>query len=157
MKKDKESLAHTTWRCKYHIVFAPKYRRQIIYGKYKASIGEIIRTLCERKGVEILEANACKDHIHLLVSIPPKLSVSNFIGYLKGKSSLMIFDRHAELKYRYGNRKFWCRGYYVDTVGRNKEKIAEYIRNQIQDDYVADQLTLFEEYDPFTGKKNKKK
>ena len=138
MKKDKESLAHTTWRCKYHIVFAPKYRRQIIYGKYKASIGEIIRTLCERKGVEILEANACKDHIHLLVSIPPKLGVSNFIGYLKGKSSLMIFDRHAELKYRYGNRKFWCRGYYVDTVGRNKEKIAEYIRNQIQDDYVAD-------------------
>ncbi|MDT2526001.1 IS200/IS605 family transposase [Enterococcus raffinosus] len=157
MKKDNESLAHTKWRCKYHIVFAPKYRRQIIYGKYKQSIGEIIRELCERKKVEILEANACKDHIHLLVSIPPKLSVSQFIGYLKGKSSLMIFDRHAELKYRYGNRKFWCKGYYVDTVGRNKEKIAEYIRNQLQDDYVADQLTLFEEYDPFTGKKNKKK
>jgi putative transposase len=104
-----------------------------------------------------LEANACKDHIHLLVSIPPKLSVAQFIGYLKGKSSLMIFDRHAELKYRYGNRKFWCKGYFVDTVGRNKAQITEYIRNQIQEDYVADQLTLFEEYDPFTGKKNKKK
>lgn len=157
MKKDTESLAHTRWRCKYHIVFAPKYRRQIIYGKYKQSIGEIIRELCERKKVDILEANACKDHIHLLVSIPPKMSVAQFIGYLKGKSSLMIFDRHAELKYRHGNRKFWCKGYFVDTVGRNKERIAEYIRNQIQEDYVADQLTLFEEYDPFTGKKNKKK
>lgn len=157
MKKDNESLAHTKWRCKYHVVFAPKYRRQIIYGKYKESIGEIIRELCERKQVDILEANACKDHIHLLVSIPPKLSVSQFMGYLKGKSSLMIFDRHAELKYRYGNRKFWCRGYYVDTVGRNKEKIAEYIRNQVQDDYAADQLSLFEEYDPFTGKRNSKK
>jgi putative transposase len=138
-------------------VFAPKYRRQIIYGKYKQSIGEILRELCDRKKVEILEANACKDHIHLLVSIPPKLSVAQFIGYLKGKSSLMIFDRHAELKYRYGNRKFWCKGYFVDTVGRNKAQITEYIRNQIQEDYVADQLTLFEEYDPFTGKKNKKK
>ncbi|MDH6365645.1 putative transposase [Enterococcus sp. PF1-24] len=157
MKKDKESLSHTTWRCKYHIVFAPKYRRQIIYGKYKQSVGEILRELCERKGVEILEANACKDHVHMLVSIPPKISVSQFIGYLKGKSSLMIFDRHANLKYKYGNRKFWCRGYYVDTVGRNKEKIAEYIRNQIQEDYVADQLTLFEEYDAFTGNKNKKR
>ncbi len=122
MKKDTESLSHTVWKCKYHIVFAPKYRRQIIYGKYKASIGEIIRELCERKGVEILEANACPDHIHMLVSIPPKISVSQFLGYLKGKSSLMIFDRHAELKYRYGNRKFWWREYYVDTVGRNKKK-----------------------------------
>ncbi|MFW3589372.1 IS200/IS605 family transposase [Vagococcus fluvialis] len=156
MKKDNQSLSHTTWKCKYHIVFAPKYRRQIIYGKYKQSIGEILRDLCERKGVEIIEANACKDHIHMLVSIPPKLSVSGFIGYLKGKSSLMIFDRHAELKYRYGNRKFWCRGYYVDTVGRNKRQIEEYIRNQIQEDYAADQLTLFEEYDLFTGEKNKK-
>ena len=156
MKKDNQSLSHTTWKHKYHIVFAPKYRRQIIYGKYKRSIGEILRELCERKGVEIIEANACRDHIHMLVSIPPKISVSSFIGYLKGKSSLMIFDRHANLKYRYGNRKFWCRGYYVDTVGRNKAKIEEYIRNQLQDDYVADQLTLFEEYDPFTGKKNQK-
>ncbi|MFC4709194.1 IS200/IS605 family transposase, partial [Enterococcus eurekensis] len=132
MKKENQSLSHTTWKCKYHIVFAPKYRRQIIYGKYKQSIGEILRELCERKGVEIIEANACKDHIHMLVSIPPKLSVSGFIGYLKGKSSLMIFDRHANLKYRYGNRKFWCRDYYVDTVGRNKKQIEEYIRNQIQ-------------------------
>ena len=122
MKKDTESLSHTVWKCKYHIVFTPKYRRQIIYGKYKASVGEIIRELCERKGVEILEANACPDHIHMLVSIPPKISVSQFLGYLKGKSSLMIFDRHAELKYRYGNRKFWWREYYVDTVGRNKKK-----------------------------------
>ncbi|KAF1296739.1 transposase [Enterococcus sp. JM4C] len=157
MKKDKDSLSHTVWKCKYHIVFAPKYRRQIIYGKYRVSIGEIIRELCERKGVEILEANACKDHIHMLVSIPPKLSVSQFMGYLKGKSSLMIFDRHANLKYRYGNRKFWCRGYYVDTVGRNKKQIAEYIQNQLREDHVADQLTLFEEYDPFTGKNNREK
>ena len=156
MKKDNQSLSHTTWKCKYHIVFAPKYRWQIIYGKYKRSIGEILRELCERKGVEIIEANACRDHIHMLVSIPPKISVSSFIGYLKGKSNLMIFDWHANLKYRYGNRKFWCRGYYVDTVGRNKVKIEEYIRNQLQDDYVADQLTLLEEYDPFTGKKNQK-
>jgi putative transposase len=125
MKKDSQSLSHTTCKCKYHIVFAPKYRRQIIYGKYKQSIGEILRELCERKGVEIIKANACKDHVHMLVSIPPKLSVSSFIGYLKGKSSLMIFDRHANLKYRYGNRKFWCRGYYVDTVGRNKKQIEE--------------------------------
>lgn len=151
--KDKNSLAHTTWNCKYHIVFAPKYRRQAIYGKYKVSIGQIIRELCERKGVEIIEANACRDHIHLLVSIPPKLSVSAFMGYLKGKSSLMIFDRHANLKYRYGNRKFWCRGFYVDTVGRNRQKIEEYIRNQLREDYIADQLSLFEDYDPFSGKK----
>ena len=134
-------------------MFAPKYRRQEIYGKYKVSIGQIIRELCERKGVEIIEANACRDHIHLLVSIPPKLSVSAFMGYLKGKSSLMIFDRHANLKYRYGNRKFWCRGFYVDTVGRNRQKIEEYIRNQLREDYIADQLSLFEDYDPFSGKK----
>lgn len=155
--KDMNSLAHTTWNCKYHIVFAPKYRRQIIYGKYKKSIGQIIRDLCERKGVVIHEANACPDHIHMLVSIPPKLSVSQFMGYLKGKSSLMIFDRHANLKYRYGNRKFWCRGFYVDTVGRNKKRIQDYIRNQLVEDYRADQLTLFEEFDPFTGQRNKKK
>lgn len=155
--KDTNSLAHTTWNCKYHIVFAPKYGRQIIYGKYKVSIGQIIRELCERKGVKIIEANACRDHIHMLVSIPPKLSVSAFMGYLKGKSSLMIFDRHADLKYRYGNRKFWCRGYYVDTVGRNRQKIAQYIRDQLREDHIADQLTLFEEYDPFTGEKNSRK
>ena len=155
--KDNNSLAHTTWNCKYHIVFASKYRRQAIYGKYKASIGQIIRELCQRKGVEIIEANACRDHIHMLVSIPPKLSVSAFMGYLKEKSSLMIFDRHAHLKYRYGNRKFWCRGYYVDTVGRNRKKREQYIRDQLREDQIADQLTLFEEYDPFTGQKNPKK
>ena len=140
--KDNNSLAHTTWNCKYHLVFAPKYRRQIIYGKYKASIGKMIRDLCERKGVEIIEANACRDHIHLLVSIPPKMSVSSFVGYLKGKSSLMIFDRHANLKYRYGNRKFWCRGFYVDTVGRNRKQIEEYIRNQFQEDDLADKSSF---------------
>ena len=155
--KDNNSLAHTTWDCKYHIVFAPKYRRQIIYGKYRASIGKILRELCERKGVEIIEANACPDHIHMLVRIPPKMSISSFVGYLKGKSSLMIFDKHAHLKYRYGHRKFWCRGYYVNTVGRNREKIQQYIREQLREDYVADQLSLFEEYDPFTGQKNSKK
>ncbi len=155
--KDNNSLAHTTWDCKYHIVFAPKYRRQIIYGKYRASIGKILRELCERKGVEIIEANACPDHIHMLVRIPPKMSISSFVGYLKGKSSLMIFDKHAHLKYRYGNRKLWCRGYYVNTVGRNREKIQQYIREQLREDYVADQLSLFEEYDPFTGQKNSKK
>ncbi|MHC1761407.1 MAG: IS200/IS605 family transposase [Negativicutes bacterium] len=133
------------------IVFAPKYRRQIIYGKIKTDIGTILRKLCERKGVEIHEASACPDHIHMLVSIPPKLSVSQFMGYLKGKSSLMIFDRHANLKYKYGNRQFWCTGYYVDTVGRNKKVIEAYIRNQIQDDIVAEQLYLKELVDPFTG------
>ena len=149
--KDNNSLAHTTWDCKYHIVFAPKYRRQAIYGKYKASIGKILRELCERKGVEIIEANACPDHIHMLVKIPPKMSISSFVGYLKGKSSLMIFDKHAHLKYRYGNRKFWCRGYYVDTVGRNKKKIQEYIKNQLQEDILQDQMTMKEFIDPFTG------
>ena len=154
MKKvtiDNNSLAHTTWNCKYHIVFAPKYRRQIIYGKLKADIGKILRTLCERKGVTIHEAEACPDHIHMLVSIPPKISVSDFMGYLKGKSSLMIFDRYANLKYRYGNRKFWCRGYYVDTVGRNKKAIEEYIRNQLKEDKEYEQLTMSEVVDPFTG------
>lgn len=157
MREDNQSLSHTTWNCKYHIVFAPKYRRQIIYGRYKASIGRIICDLCERKGVIIHEANACSDHIHMLISIPPKLSVLSFMGYLKGKSSLMIFDKHANLKYKYGNRKFWCRGYYVDTVGRNQKVIAEYIQNQLQEDRVADQLTLFESVDPFTGEINKRK
>ena len=152
---DNNKLAHSTWNCKYHIVFAPKYRRQVIYGKIKADIGQILRKLCEFKGVEIIEANACPDHIHMLVSIPPKISVSSFMGYLKGKSSLMIFDRHANLKYKYGNRQFWCKGYYVDTVGRNKKVIAEYIKNQIQEDIAGDQMTLKEYIDPFTGDKQK--
>ena len=148
---DKNSLAHTTWNCKYHIVFAPKYRRQIIYGKIKADIGIILRKLCEYKGVEIIEANACPDHIHMLVSIPPKMSVTQFMGYLKGKSALMIFDRHANLKYKYGNRQFWCKGYYVDTVGRNKKAIQEYIKNQLKEDLEYDQMSLKEYIDPFTG------
>ena len=153
---DINSLAHTKWNCKYHIVFAPKYRRQVIYGKIKADIGQILRKLCEHKGIEIIEANACPDHIHMLVSIPPKYSVSQIMGYLKGKSSLMIFDRHANLKYKYGNRQFWCKGYYVDTVGRNKKAIAEYIRNQLQEDIASDQITLKEYIGPFTGDKNTK-
>ena len=147
---DKNSLAHTRWECKYHIVFAPKYRRQIVYGRLKTDIGKILRELCERKGVEIIEAELCRDHVHMLVKIPPKFSVSEVMGYLKGKSSLMIFDRHANLKYKYGNRHFWCRGYYVDTVGKNAKKIGEYIRNQIQEDLTADQITLKEYIDPFT-------
>ena len=150
---DTSSLSHTKWNCKYHIVFAPKYRRQAIYSKIKADIGKIIRKLCEVKKVEILEANACLDHIHLLVKIPPNISVAQFMGYLKGKSSLMIFDRHANLKYKYGNRHFWCRGYYVDTVGRNEAKIAEYVRNQLQEDIMSDQISIKEYIDPFTSEK----
>ena len=151
MKLDNESLAHTRWNCKYHIVFAPKYRRQVIYGKIKQDIGQMLRKLCEYKGVEIIEAEACKDHIHMLVSIPPKYSVAQIMGYLKGKSSLMIFEKYANLKYKYGNRHFWCRGYYVSTVGRNKRAIQEYIRNQLQEDHAEDQLNIKEYIDPFTG------
>ena len=148
---DDNSLAHTKWDCKYHIVFAPKYRRQVICGQIKADIGRILRLLCDRKGIEIIEANACPDHIHMLVMIPPKISVAYAVGYLKGKSSLMIFDRHANLKYKYGNRHFWCRGYYVSTVGRNRRQIEEYIRNQLQEDMIEDQMSIKEFIDPFTG------
>ena len=155
MKHDTDSLAHTKWNCKYHIVFAPKYRRQVIYGKIKADIGIMLRKLCEYKQVEIIEAEACKDHIHMLVSIPPKYSVSQIMGYRKGKSSLMIFEKYANMKYKYGNRHFWCRGYYVDTVGRNKKAIAEYIRNQLQEDVSYDQMSLVEYVGPFTGKQVK--
>ena len=151
MKLDTNSLAHTKWECKYHIVFAPKYRRQIIYGKIKADIGQMLRKLCEYKGIEILEAEACKDHIHMLVSIPPKYSVAQIMGYIKGKSSLMIFEKYANLKYKYGNRHFWCRGYYVSTVGANKKAMQEYIRNQLQEDYSDDQMSIKEYVDPFTG------
>ena len=151
MKLDTNSLAHTQWECKYHIVFAPKYRRQIIYGKIKVDIGQMIRKLCEYKGVEIIEAEACKDHIHMLVSLPPKYSVSQFMGYLKGKSSLMIFEKYANLKYKYGNRHFWCRGYYVSTVGKNRKAIEQYIRNQLQEDFADDQMSIKEYVDPFTG------
>ena len=155
-KNENKSTAHSRYRCQYHIVFAPKYRRKEIYGQLKKAIGEILRTLCKQKGVEIHEAEACVDHIHMLVSISPYLSVAQFMGFLKGKSSLMIFDRHANLKYKYGSRNFWCRGYYVDTVGRNKKIIAEYIRNQLEEDYAADQISIKEYVDPFTGDKNKK-
>ena len=153
---DSKSLSHTKWNCKYHIVFSAKYRRQVIYGKIKADIGKILRQLCEMKQAEIYVAEACPDHIHMMVSIPPSLSVSQFMGYLKGKSSLMIFDRHANLKYKYGNRHFWCRGYYVDTVGRNNERIAEYIRKQPQEDIMADQISFKEYIDPFTGSNTEK-
>ncbi|WP_027400054.1 IS200/IS605 family transposase [Anaerovorax odorimutans] len=153
--KDIQSLSHSKWRCQYHIVFSPKYRRQEIYGKIKADIGKILRNLCQQKDVEIIEAELCPDHIHMLVAIPPKLSVAAFVGYLKGKSSLMIFDKYANLKYKYGNRHFWCRGYYVDTVGRNKNAIAEYIRNQLQEDIANDQISMKEYIDPFTGSQNK--
>ena len=153
---DKNSLAHTRWECKYHIVFAPKFRRQEIYGKLKADIGTILRELCERKGIEIIQAELCPDHIHMLIRIPPKYSVSEIMGYLKGKSSLIIFDRHANLKYKYGNRHFWCRGYYLDTVGKNAKKIEEYIRNQLREDATADQISMKEYTDPFTGKPVKK-
>ena len=147
--------AHSTYRCEYHIVFAPKYRRKVIYGELRKDIGNVLRKLCEQKDVQIIEAEACPDHIHMLVSIPPYLSVAQFMGYLKGKSSLMIFDRHANLKYKYGNRSFWCRGYYVDTVGKNEKAIAKYIRIQLEEDFASDQTTLKEYMDPFTGSKTK--
>ena len=155
---DNNSLSHTKWNCKYHIVFAPKYRRKVAYGKIKQDIADILSMLCKRKGVKIIEAEICPDHVHMLVEIPPSISVSYFVGYLKGKSTLMIFERHANLKYKYGNRHFWCRGYYVDTVGKNAKKIQEYIANQLQDDLEYDQMTLKEYIDPFTGepvKRNK--
>ena len=157
MNDSNNSLSHCKWNCKYHIVFAPKYRRQVIYGKIKTDIGQILRKLCTWKGVEIVEAELCPDHVHMLVKIPPKYSVSQFMGYLKGKSTLMIFDKHANLKYKYGRRQFWCDGYYVDTVGKNEKKIAEYIQNQLREDYEYEQLSL-KEYiiDPFTGEQAKK-
>lgn len=154
---DNNSLSHSKWNCKYHIVFAPKFRRKAIYGKLYEDIGYILRTLCQRKKVNIIEAELCPDHVHMLVEIPPSISVSSFVGYLKGKSTLMIFERHANLKYKYGNRHFWCRGYYVDTVGKNAKKIEEYIQNQLKEDLEYDQMTLKEYIDPFTSEPVKKK
>ena len=151
--KDIDSLAHTKWRCQYHIVFAPKYRRQEIYGKLKADIGQILRKLCDAKKVEILEANACPDHIHMLVKIPPNISIAQFMGYLKGKSSLMIFQKWGNMKFAYRNREFWCKGYYVDTVGKNAKAIQEYVANQLKTDKEADQLSIFDSRDPLTGGK----
>ena len=151
MKNEIKSTAHSKYRCQYHIIFAPKYRRKVIYKELRADIGQIIRKLCEEKKVEIIEAQACPDHIHMLVSIPPYLSVAQFVGFLKSKSALMIFDRHANLKYKYGRRNFWARGYFVDTVGRNEKAIKEYIKNQLEEDYMTDQISLKEYMDPFTG------
>ena len=151
MKNEIKNTAHSKYRCQYHIVFAPKYRRKVIYKELRADIGQIIRKLCEEKKVEILEAQACPDHIHMLVSIPPKISVSSFMGYLKGKSALMIFDRHANLKYKFGNRHFWAEGYYVSTVGLNEATIKKYIQEQEKHDIAMDKLSVKEYEDPFKG------
>ena len=151
---DVHSLSHSKWNCKYHIVFAPKYRRKIFYGEKRNAIGKILRELCEWKGVNIIEAEACPDHIHLFVEIPHKMAVSSFMGYLKGKSSTMIYEQFGELKYRYRNRSFWCRGYYVDTVGKNESRIAEYIKHQLNEDRLGDQLRI-PEADEFGNKKKK--
>ena len=149
MANKSDSLAHTKWMCKYHIVFTPKYRRKIIYNQIRKDVGEILRTLCQYKGVEIHEGHLMPDHVHLLVSIPPKHSVSSVMGYLKGKSALMIFERHANLKYKYGNRHFWCEGYYVSTVRLNEETIKKYIAKQEQRDQAVDRLSVKEFKDPF--------
>lgn len=146
---DEKSLSHTKWKCQYHIVIVPKFRRKVIYGKLRKDIGAILRRLCDYKYVEIMEAHAMKDHIHMLLSIPPKLAVSDFVGYLKGKSALIIFERYANMKYKYGRRVFWSKGYYVSTVGGNKKAIQEYIRNQEEEDIKADQLSFREYEDPF--------
>ena len=149
---DMNSLSHTSWNCKYHIVFAPKYRRKVFYGEKRREIGEILRTLCMWKKVKIVEAEVCVDHVHMLLEIPPKMSVSSFMGYLKGKSSQIIYERWANARFKYRNREFWCRGYYVDTVGKNTKEIQEYIQNQLKEDQIAEQLEL-EMEDPFTGNK----
>ena len=150
--KDVHSLSHTRWNCKYHIVFAPKYRRKVFYGEKKLEIGAILRELCKWKGVNIIEAEVCPDHIHMLVEIPPKMSVSSFMGFLKGKSSLMIYEKWGNMKFKYRNREFWCRGYYVDTAGKDAKKIQEYIKNQLKEDQLGEQLT-FDVENPFTGSK----
>ena len=153
MKNEIKKTAHSSYRCEYHIVFAPKYRRKVIYKELKRDIGEILRKLCNEMKVEIIEAEACPDHIHMLVSIPPYISIAQFVGTLKSKSALMIFDRHANLKYKYGNRNFWCRGYYVDTVGKNEKAISNYIRNQLEEDFAKDQISIKEYMDLFTKNK----
>ncbi len=149
---DTHSLSHTKWNCKYHIVFAPKYRRKVFYGEKRLEIGAILRELCKWKGVNIIEAEVCPDHVHMLLEIPPKMSISSFMGFLKGKSSLMIYEKWGNLKFKYRNREFWCRGYYVDTAGKNAVKIKEYIKNQLKEDELGEQLT-FNNTDPFMGSK----
>ena len=151
MKDNNLSLAHTLWNCKYHVVFAPKYRRKVFYGSKRLEIGAILRRLCEFKGVTIIEAEVCPDHVHMLLEIPPKMSVSSFMGYLKGKSSLMIYQRWGNMKFKYRNREFWCRGFYVDTVGKNTKKIKEYISNQLKEDEEMTQLSIEFQGDPFKG------
>lgn len=151
MKDNNISLAHTLWNCKYHVVFAPKYRRKVFYGNKRLEIGAILRRLCEFKGVTIIEAEVCPDHVHMLLEIPPKMSVSGFMGYLKGKSSLMIYQRWGNMKFKYRNREFWCRGFYVDTVGKNTKKIKEYISNQLKEDEEMTQLSIEFQGDPFKG------
>ena len=151
MAKKENALAHTKWMCKYHIVFTPKYRRKMIYNQYREDVREIIKQLCSYKGVEILGGNVLSDHLHILVSIPPKMSVSSFMGYLKGKSALMMFDRHANLKYKFGNRHFWSEGYYVSTVGLNEAVIKKYIQDQEKYDIAMDKLSVKEYEDPFKG------
>ena len=152
MKNDINSLSHTSWNCKYHIVFAPKYRRKVFYGNNRLEIGKILRELCRWKGVNIIAAEVCIDHVYMFVEIPPKMSVSSFMGFLKGKSSIMIYERWGNMKYKYRNREFWCRGYYVDTVGKNAIAIQRYIENQLKEDEIAEQLTI-DQIDPFTGSK----
>ena len=149
---DNHTLSHTTWNCKYHIVFAPKDRRKEFYSSNRLDIGQILRELCKWKGVNIINAEVCPDHIHMLIEIPPKISISSFMGFLKGKSSLMIYERWGNRKFKYRNRQFWCRGYYVDTVGKDEKKIRAYIDKQLTEDHIAEQLTL-EKLDPFTGSK----
>ena len=148
---DTNSLAHTKWNCKYHVVFAPKYRRKVFYNEKRADVREILRTLCQWKGVDIIEGEICPDHVHLLLSIPPKMSVSSFMGYLKGKSSLMILQKYGNMKFAYRYRVFWCKGYYGDTVGKNTKAIKEYIENQLKQDKESDQLSLYDPQDPFKG------
>ncbi len=142
MANDTKSLSHTKWNCKYHIVFAPKFRRKVFFGEKRVEIGKILRKLCEWKGITIIEAEICPDHVHMLVEIPPKVAVSSFMGYLKGKSSLMLYEQFLELKFKYRNREFWCRGYYVDTAGKNANKIKEYIQNQLAEDQMGEPLTM---------------
>ena len=154
---DNQSLSHVRWKCQYHIVFIPKYRKKILYGKLKSDVREIISILCKYKDVQIIDGAVCEDHIHLSVAIPPKISISSFMGFLKGKSSLMIYEKWGNMKYKYKNREFWCRGYYVDTVGRNKAAIRKYIENQLEEDDANDQISLKEYIDPFTGEPYKQK
>lgn len=150
---DIHSLSHTKWNCKYHIVFAPKYRRKVFYQEERAEVGKILRQLCEWKGVGLLEGEVCPNHVHILVEIPPKMSVSGFMGYLKGKSSTMLYEKFGELKYKYRSREFWCRGYYVDTVGKNAGRIAEYIKHQLEEDRLGEQIAISAPGNPFTGRR----